>query len=231
MAVGGDAEDALERVKVIRLCTDSLSLVSFLSRGRGNSATGSITKIWTSLANLSRQKKNVQIVWIPGHADMDGNEKADRAANEGRSLPQNQIGVDLPSAKAALRRTCLRKWSGTYHTTVPPEHIHRRATEGRCLRYEEGWSRHEQVVLHQLRTNRCPLLRVTLHRWSRPGEDGLCPECGEPEDTKYFICECPLYQAARSTFLGHIPSLTVLQEDPGAVVRFLRRTDLLQEAR
>ena len=188
-----DAEGAPKELKTVRFCTDSLSLVIHLSRGRGNSDTESITKIWSSLASLSRLKKDVQVVWIPGHAEIEGNEKADQAANEGRGLTQDQVGVDLPSAKAALRSTSLKKWMGTYNTTVPPEHIHRRATGGRCLKYEKDWSRQEQVVLHQLRTNRCPLLQATLHRWNRPDTDGLCPECGVLEDTEHYICDCQKY--------------------------------------
>ena len=31
---------------------------------------------------------------------------------------------------------------------------------------------------------------------------------------------------ARSANLGHVPTLAVLQEEPGAVLRFLRRTGL-----
>ncbi|KAF0312167.1 RNA-directed DNA polymerase from mobile element jockey [Amphibalanus amphitrite] len=67
--------------------------------------------------------------------------------------------------------------------------------------------------------------------WNRPDTDGLCPECGVPEDTEHVVCECPKYQAARSALLGHTPTLTVLQEDPDAVLRFFRRTGLLPEAR
>ena len=120
----------------------------------------SLTKIWTGLSNLSRRKKNAQIVWIPGHADIAGNEQADQAANTGRTLPQETARIDLPSAKVAIHGVCWKKWSGTYRTTVPPEHTHRRATDGRCLKYESEWSRRDQVLLHQLRADRFPLLQA-----------------------------------------------------------------------
>ena len=205
--------------------------MTFLKKGAGGPAPESLTKIWTDLSNLSRRKKNVQIAWIPGHADIAGNEQADQAANTGRTLPQETARIDLPSAKVAIRGVCWKKWSGTYHTTVPPEHTHRRATDGRCLKYESEWSRRDQVLLHQLRADRCPLLQATLARWNRPDTDSLCPECGVPEDTEHVVCDCPKYQAARSALLGHTPTLTVLQSDPDAVLKFVRRTGLLQEAR
>ena len=227
LAAVEDAVKAPKEVKT-RLCTDSFSLVTFLKKGAGGPAQESLTKIWTGLSNLSRQKKNVQIAWIPGHADIAGNEQADQAANTGRALPQETARIDLPSAKVAIRGVCWKKWSGTYHTTVPPEHTHRRATDGRCLKYESEWSRRDQVLLHQLRADRCPLLQATLARWNRPDTDGLCPECGVPEDTDHVVCDCPKYQAARSALLGHTLTLTVLQSDPDAVLKFMRRTGLLQ---
>ena len=227
-----DATSAPREVRTIRLSTDSLSLVMFLRAGPSRAAPESLTEIWNHLTKLSKQGRRIQVVWIPGHADIEENEEADKAANAGRAMNQENAKIDLPSAKVAIRCVSQRKWSGTYHTTVPPEHTHRRASDGRCLRYESGWSRHEQVLLHQLRANRCPLLQATLARWGRPGTDGLCEECGVPEDTEHYICECPKHQVARSAYLGHTPSLTVLQEDPGAVLRFLRRTGLLKrEAR
>ena len=97
------------------------------------------------------------MAWIPGHADIAGNEQADQAANTGRTLPQETARSDLPSAKVAIRVVCWKKWSGMYHTKVLPEHTHRRATDGRCLKYESEWSRRDQVLLHQLRADRCPV--------------------------------------------------------------------------
>ena len=231
LAAVNDAVEAPEAVRSVRICTDSLSLVMFLRKGAGRPSPDSLTQIWTGLKKLSKQRRNVQVVWIPGHADIAGNEQADEAANAGRHLPQQDTKIDLPSAKVAIRGVCRREWSGTYHTTVPPEHTHRRATGGRPLKHEREWSRRDEVMLHQLRANRCPLLQATLFKWNRPDTDGLCPECGVAEDTEQVICDCPKYQSARSALLGHIPELTVLQSDPDAVLRFMRRTGLLREAR
>ena len=84
------------------------------------------------------------------------------------------------------------------------------------------------LVLHQLRVNRCPLLRDTLRRWGRAGETGLCEACNEPEDTEHYIVNCIKYITHRLIHLGPVPDMKILQESPGDVVRYIRSTGLLR---
>ena len=108
------------------------------------------------------------MTWTTGHANTSGNEQVDEAANAGRLLPQD-ADIYLPSAQVAICGVCRREWSGTYHNTVPPGQTHRRATDRRCLEHQREWPIHNQVLLHQLRANRCPLPQATLFKWNRPG--------------------------------------------------------------
>ena len=85
------------------------------------------------------------------------------------------------------------------------------------------------VVLHQLRVGRCPFQKDKLRRWRRAEEDGLFDACVEAENTKYFITDCIKCTAARIIYLGPRPHISVLQEDPEGVVRFVRATGLLRE--
>lgn len=76
-----------------------------------------------------------------------------------------------------------------------------------------------------------PLLKEKLLRWRRAEEDGLCEACGEPENTVHYLIDCMKYTAARIIHMGPIPNITMLQEDPEAVLRNIRATGLLREAR
>lgn len=42
-----------------------------------------------------------------------------------------------------------------------------------------------------------------------------------------YKCDCPKYQEARRDLLGPCPPITILQEELDAVVRFIRRSGLL----
>lgn len=179
-----------------------------------------------------KQGKSLQLVWVPGHAGVQENEDADQEANAGREMNQRRDStpppVDLSSARVAIRGACRRRWAGSYHTSVPPDHFHRKFSQGRPPKMDKSWSRREQVVLHQLRVNRCPLLRDTLRRWRRPGEDGLCEDCNEAEDSTHYLLDCARYQPARQRIFGPLPFISILQDDPDGVVRFIRATGLLR---
>ena len=226
-----DATNAPEEITTIRICTDSLALLERIKKGPWRRQPETMVQIWESIGKLRSGGKHLQLLWVPGHAGVRENEEADAAANEGRNQtqrPNQTMQIDFQSAKAAIKRSCQKKWSGIYNTTVPLDHPHRRATGGMPIKDEVRWSRREQVALHQLRANRCPQLQATLFRWKRPGTDGTCDVCGDPEDTEHFICECPKYQGARTGLLGPSPEIDILQTEPDAVIRFIRRTGLLK---
>ena len=229
-----DIAIAPTHIRSFRLYADSLSLLSKLQAAPWKTQPAAMAGIRDQLTDLCRRGRRIQLVWVPGHAGVQGNEEADAAANRGRELnegPSQGLPVDLASARIAIRQVCRRRWAGAYHEGVPPEHFHRRATEGKPLKTSRGWTRREQRTLHQLRADRCPLLRDILRRWKRAGEDGNCEACLEPENSEHFLLHCPQFQSQRTRFLGPIPALTILQEDPEAVIRYVRATGLLRGAR
>ena len=95
LAAVKDATSAPRQVKTIRLSTESLSLVMFLRTGPSRAASETLTEIWSCLIKLSKQGRNVQVVWILGHADIDENEEADNAANTGLTVIQENVKIDL----------------------------------------------------------------------------------------------------------------------------------------
>ena len=129
-----DSNDTPPNINCIRICTDSLSLLQKLQGPPWQTQTTTLAKIREKLTNQVRKGKEIQLVWVPGHAGVVENETADHAANTGREQQeqarQDNLPVDLMSAKTAIKHACSKKWSGVYHTTVPPEHLHRRATQG-----------------------------------------------------------------------------------------------------
>ena len=83
-------KDGLSHVNEIRICTDSQSLVSRLSRGPTSQKDTVGNEIWKHLNFLTiTRRKHITFQWIPGHCDLEGNEEADKLAKTGTTLSQD----------------------------------------------------------------------------------------------------------------------------------------------
>ena len=107
---------------VLVLC-DSKSMVETLANS--NQPDGDVRRIQSAIAELCK-KKEVRILWVPGHCNLRGNELADLEAKLGYEVAQLSVPFDS-STRAALIRREERQSSLTYprltalFTTQPRE--------------------------------------------------------------------------------------------------------------
>ncbi|KAF0310265.1 hypothetical protein FJT64_018702 [Amphibalanus amphitrite] len=173
--------------------------------------------------DMSQLKSTVDEVlkWVPGHAGLPGNELADEIAREAANLEQRDVPVDLPSAKARLRRHAHRKWEQRLQPTryalqngvrrsAPAEHL--------------GLSRRECVEAARLRTDHSMMLREYRHRIGLE-DDPTCPECGlEDETLAHLLTDCPARAEVRRRIFGEDePEMREALGDPTKLVELLKR--------
>ena len=196
------------RIRDILLCSDSRPGLQLLSRGPTSQQTALALRVWRLLETITSEGASVHLQWIPGHAGIDGNEAADCLANRAAATcEQGATPVGLPSARSAIRR-----WSEQMAEKRAAHHTHGQRTPGhddldRC------WG---QTTLSQLRTDRCTLVRSTLHRIGL-ASDSTCRDCGADEDTvKHLLAECHAHTATRSRVWGPIPTLDEILSGPAS---------------
>ena len=84
-------------IKKIMLFSDSKSAVGILTLGWENkSHTWAIFEIKQAMEILKSQNVTVKINWTPGHAEIAGNEIADKLAKEAAEEAENMPEVDTP---------------------------------------------------------------------------------------------------------------------------------------
>ena len=93
-----------------QLLCDSKSLVETLANS--NQPDGDVHQIQSAIAELCK-KKEVRILWVPGHCNLRGNELADLEAKLGSEVAQPSVLLDL-STRAALIRQEERQSSHTH---------------------------------------------------------------------------------------------------------------------
>ena len=199
-----------ERHGPIIICTDSQSTLAAL-QSPGKSDGPELMKVRRALSMLNRR---VFIQWVPGHIGLIGNEWADSAAGDAAAMTteaEMEGEISYQSAKAFIGR----------EINDPPISHARTKMVFDGKRKATALSRKDAVMLAQLRSGHCNKLaayRNLVDAESSP----YCPHCKDaPETLDHWLQECPATAQKRIRgFGGAVPPLSVLVENPEAVIAF-----------
>src|SRR6204780_1110579 len=156
-----------------------------------------------SISN-KRPELQIKIIWIPGHQDIDGNERADAEAKQAATNPTSSHPFKHKPLKSALIRTIKnaakyqwqKEWKEGTGTAITLRRITRRkgVKSGPKL-YNSISNRNTAARLVQLRTGHCGLNHY-LHRFNLKNTP-YC-ECGYGKETvEHFLMECRRYRSQR----------------------------------
>jgi hypothetical protein len=160
-----------------------------------------------SLVKLAEHNR-IELVWVPGHMGIDGNEIADQLARQGSSHPfigpENALGI---SAKVA--RGVIRDWTSTKDEEHWQSICGQKQAKGflkkPCARkYDEllNLSRNQLRIMTGLLTGHCHL-KGHLFKLGLVNS----PECNRckqaSEAASHVLCDCEALTTLRFRHLGH----------------------------
>ena len=187
-----------------------------------------------TLANQVALSRNgggygLTIRWTAGHAEIRGNEKADKEAKRaagGNTSPENEfpkcIKKKIRKSTSALKQECNKKinlrwkkeWNASerYNRHKFPDLVSPASHKFVTLTSDVRIPRHMASLIFQLRTGHAPLNNY-LHRF-KCVDSARCPACGEGRETvEHFLLRCPKYAHERWTLLKHVKDNTPRLED------------------
>ncbi|MEW8548403.1 MAG: ribonuclease H family protein, partial [Candidatus Thiodiazotropha sp.] len=175
----------------VKLFSDSQSAVGLLTLGwTPSSYQGTISQIKKQMDDIKQKGLYLDIQWTPGHADIAGNETADRLAKEAAQEAENmEEGDDRPvtatDIRTAVKESCMKKWQRRWDLT----------NYGRGLytyRNIVGLKRNKTVIqkypriFSKLRTGYC--LKEYLNKIG-VADTPYCT-CGDVESCDHFVLDC-----------------------------------------
>jgi ribonuclease HI len=214
-----------------RIYSDSQASVKAIDHPRRQSGQTIIKDILDSIDEAVNEHKHLQIevVWIPGHADIEGNERADEEAKKAAkdpSLSQTHIYKPLKSARARHIKTAAKKqWSTIWNGNTKTANALRRIMRGKYTKtgpalYNEIEDRSSAAKIAQLRTGHCGLNRY-LHRFGITNS-AYC-QCGYGKETvEHYLLECRNFREQRKKLRKEIGTAKM------RVARLLGDTKLLE---
>ena len=192
------SEGRKRKASSVQIFCDSQSAVGLLTLGwKPSSYQKTINQIKKQIEELKQKGLRIAIDWTPGHADIAGNEIADRlakeAAKKAEDMDENQdrviTAVDI---KTAVKTSCMKKWQRRWDLTNSGRELYsHRNTVG----VKNNKLIHQKYlrVVSKLRTGYC--LNEYLHKIGIV-DTPYC-ECGEIESFEHYIIECSETQDLR----------------------------------
>lgn len=223
------AEWSLEK-KSIKIFSDSQAALKALGSKLSTSKL-----VWNCQETLSHlgQRNRVELIWIPGHSGVGGNEHADALARRGSAMnfmgPEPVIGISIDMVKKAITSwmedEVLRYWREC------PGMEHSKAfIDGPSKKRTRQWlelSRKKVRTLTALYTGHCRL----KHHLSKIGllEEGECRLCMEDDETPgHILCACPAGDRIRSQLFGKrkIAVEDLKNLSPSQILDFINKLDM-----
>ena len=175
------------------ICTDSQSVVQSLQTE--NSSSSLLAHILNIHQELSNGDTQIVFLWVPGHSDIYGNERADRFAKEALSIPNiTHLPVEYPSLKTSIRQAMTKHWQEQWTDLSQATQLRRIKPLVELWSSSTRNSRREEKVLARIRIGHTAYTHSYIYaKDPRP----MCRSCNHPQSVEHFVIHCQNYQRQR----------------------------------
>ncbi len=181
----------------ILVATDSQAGLMSLRRGQAYCFNAILQELWTLLWIICSEANLVTLIHTPGHAGVYPNELADLTAQKVPDPDTPAPCVALDDLKNILKRRQTLKWRSE---RVMPSHRSRLFGDKPVANKGVTLTRHEEVLLSQLRTGECRYFGPWLRRTGIVSKGTPCRWCKAAAETvEHVLLECPTLDAERLT--------------------------------
>jgi len=190
----------------VTIFSDCKSAVSKISNfDHDNKIVHDIQMLYKS---LHAQGLKVEVVWIPGHVGIYGNDWADLAAK--KALEKNKVDIRVKlnrnECKSILKKQLKKEWQGEWTAYNSSNML--KVVRPDVQRYMINWKvcRKWEIQFHRLRLGKYWHLKSYLYSINKH-PDGKCETCCIEDTSKHFILECKKYESQRKLLVEDLESI------------------------
>ncbi|KAI5754364.1 hypothetical protein M8J77_008009 [Diaphorina citri] len=202
--------------------TDSKSLI--LAIKQRNTSNPLIKNIQEVLHQSKLTGTTTNIVWIPGHSGIAGNELADAGAKNINAQSQCQT-ICAQDLKNVFKNICASNWTREWQQT--DKQLRKIKPETQYWPTSSRQKRIEEVIIARLRIGHTRVSHSYLiDKKPRP----ICDTCHTPLSVAHILIECTKFQVERQKLLPHPLTLENLlgnnKETIDSTLKYLYKTKL-----
>ena len=220
--------------KTIRIITDSQATLNAL--GQVNRTQKTVAECYKAVKELNSRNR-VKLQWVPGHADVPGNEIADRRAKQGAETmvmgPLPMLPVPISQCKNAVKEWVIARHQEEWHnlrTCREAKKIVPRISRKLGARFE-SLTRNESRLALQIFTGHGNVGKY--NRLTGRSITDICQKCEEEVETaEHYACRCPAYMHQRLRYFDNYEvDISAITHPDGLtkLIKFLSRTGRLME--
>ena len=133
------------------ICSDSMAALISISNGKSTCRPDLVYEVLQSLFKIERMQITVGFLWVPSHAEVEGNEVVDMLAK--KALKQDiQLGVPLSKSevKTIIKSEINKVWQEQWDRENKGRFLHR--IQRQVVTRRQGcWNRRCEVIITRLR--------------------------------------------------------------------------------
>lgn len=173
-------------LKPIAIFSDSLSVIKSINMSKISSRPNLINSFYDTVRLISPQ---INLIWVPSHIGLTGNELADKLAQEAtdRDPIDLEIGLEISELKCIVQKHIIAKWQSRWDNDASQYHKIQPIVNNKIKTINK--SRKLETALTRLKFGCCCLNNYLQKIKCHP--DGLCSHCRVPETILHFLTECP----------------------------------------
>ena len=215
--------------------SDSKSVLESVQSQNSNNATlKELNELIQHIYNHSN--KTIEFCWVPSHRKIEGNENADRAAEEARGqTPDCQYELPYTDLYPLVESFVRQKWQYRWENANSFRSNKLFDIQPEVGPFDvQGLSRKEETIIHRLRIGHTRLTHSYLmEQRGRFKTPPICKFCNDPDiimSVKHILIECPEFYYQRLDFYL-VPSIQYLFENIplSTIIDFVKEIEIYKE--